>query len=918
MKKVRTLGTKRWVCAILVCALLLTTPSLALAASAPEQTAAAQPLTLESIPDELAQTLELDELSPLAELNDTDEEQLNSLTISNGDGTSTAYIFQGPIKYLDKETNSIQFIDNKLKASDKSSGFLEKYAYENTANDIKVYLPKKIKKGVDMEYENISINMRPEIIHNEKGVLKEYAFAGETMEVMEYPDAFGEGYHLQYQPLNSGLKENILVEEYNGTNSFSFELKLKKGSAEISEDNRIIYIKDEQGETVFILNQPYARDSYVGIDPELSHRTFDDYYILEQTGNKTYRVTMVIDSEFLASEDTVYPVLIDPAIYMTSYTISDTTVLSSGGTSYGPSSEFVSVGYFGSVYYLAYSKSNMTSQYRYIHPDNILFVYHRAYVTSLTNVGTITVYDSNQNQTVSSGLTYTNVMEHTGSVVTNKYVSGQGQIDFDITSLGVKWFKQATGESGGKAESYGYVFTSSGPGTILLSSAEHSTKEAYIAIGFNEDTSTMNGTYYIKNKGTGKYLTQVSGSNNINASNQLNNDRQLWEISLSSYALHAFYDIKNKSSKKYLGSSDLQAFSLGANPVVNTTSQTWRIVKNTDGTYRLFASNSRYCIEVNSNNNQIVRANTYTGAANQKWELVPAVDQVAIKLTNGTYIRHSKTGSNGRPYTNEAGIALEVNKSKQIIVETLDGSIDIQAPFIHSVSNSSKITLQKNNNTYTITGKELGRTTITFKSSTKTITLDVVVADKVLDVPLIRQEQSQWCWAACAQMVVKKYRPNDSHSQTDMARIGQQLDEDQMPSDDDNDYHAIERIVSNCTDNTVSLIHKTDSNFTENDLRTQLNAGSPVIYLSSRYSNSGTRTGGHFRVIYGYYWLESANKYVYLVHEPYDRSDFHLDIWERSWANIMDEEASGVSNIDRPVSDSNIYYRTTEFLYFSN
>ena len=74
MKKVRTLGTKRWVCAILVCALLLTTPSLALAASAPEQTAAAQPLTLESIPDELAQTLELDELSPLAELNDTDEE----------------------------------------------------------------------------------------------------------------------------------------------------------------------------------------------------------------------------------------------------------------------------------------------------------------------------------------------------------------------------------------------------------------------------------------------------------------------------------------------------------------------------------------------------------------------------------------------------------------------------------------------------------------------------------------------------------------------------------------------------------------------------------------------------------------------------------------------------------------------------
>lgn len=74
----------------------------------------------------------------------------------------------------------------------------------------------------------------------------------------------------------------------------------------------------------------------MGIDQELSHRTFDDYYILEQTGNKTYRVTMVIDSEFLASEDTVYPVLIDPTANIISYTISDTTGLSTGGTTYWP------------------------------------------------------------------------------------------------------------------------------------------------------------------------------------------------------------------------------------------------------------------------------------------------------------------------------------------------------------------------------------------------------------------------------------------------------------------------------------------------------------------------------------------------------------------------------------------------------
>ena len=118
MKKKETVGFKHIVCALLVCALLLM-PSLTLAASAPEQAAVAEALSLESIPEQLAQTIELDELSPLAELNNADAEQLNSLTISNGDGTSTAYIFQGPIKYLDKETNSIKFIDNKLKESRK-------------------------------------------------------------------------------------------------------------------------------------------------------------------------------------------------------------------------------------------------------------------------------------------------------------------------------------------------------------------------------------------------------------------------------------------------------------------------------------------------------------------------------------------------------------------------------------------------------------------------------------------------------------------------------------------------------------------------------------------------------------------------------------------------------------------------------
>ena len=915
MEKVRTLGTKRLVCAILVCALLLTTPSLALAASAPEQTAA-QPLTLESIPDELAQTLELDELSPLAELNDADEEQLNSLTISNGDGTSTAYIFQCPIKYLDNQTNSIKFIDNKLKASNKSSGFLEKYAYENTANDIKVYLPKKIKKGVDMEYQNISINMRPEIINNEKGVLKEYAFAGETMEVMEYPDAFGEGYHLQYQPINSGLKENILVEEYNGTNSFSFELKLKKGSAEISEDNRIICIKDENGETVFILNQPYARDSYVGIDPELKHRTFDDYYILEQTGNKTYRVTMVIDAEFLASEDTVYPVLIDPTANIISYTISDTTGLSTGGTTYGPTSQFVAAGYLSSIYYATYSKTSFASASKYILPSNVTSVKHKAYVTSLTNAITVTAYDSDGSLNAGSNLSYSNIMNEAGSLVSSLNISKQGWVEFNITSLAKKWLKSATGESGGKSETYGYIFTSSGPGMAIMGSANHATYRAYISIDFNEDTTLSSGLYYIKNKSTGKYLTQDSGKTSVSAQAKTNSNLQLWEVT----KVGGVYQIKNKSTSQYLGSPSGQPFSKNASPVIRTVAQKWRIVKNPgSGTYRIFAQNSQYSLENNSSlqSGTLVRATEFTTSDTRKWEFVSAIDQVAVKLTNGTYIYKKKTTNSN--YKNESGIGLEKNDYRQIVIDTLDGNSNVQAPFEYAVtSGASYINVTSVGRTLTITGKALGESKITITSGTQSVVVEVVVANVALDVPHIRQEKSEWCWAACAQMVVKYYNSSVTANQTTMAGVGQG---NGNPTNDPAGFIAIERIIENYTDATAYI--KDETAFNENDLIAKLNSGSPVIYLSSRYKPKGSTIddGGHIRVIYGYY--ETSHGNVYLVHEPYgpaEYSDFHLDIWKRSWINICDEDEIDPNlNVDRrpAVNYRNRDYFADWFIYCS-
>ena len=959
MKKKETVGFKHIVCALLALALLLT-PSLALAASVPEQ-AAAEALSLESIPEQLAQTLELDELSPLAELNNADAEQLNSLTISNGDGTSTAYIFQGPIKYLDKETNSIKFIDNKLKESSKSAGFLENYAYENTSNDIKVYLPKKIKKGVDIEYENISVNMRPEIINNEKGILKEYTFAGENMEVMEYPDAFGEGCHLQYQPLNRGLKENILVEEYNGTNTFSFELKLKKGYAEISEDNRIIYIKDEQGETVFILNQPYARDSFTGIDANLSHRTFDDYYILEQTGNKTYRVTMVIDEDFLSSAETVYPVLIDPTFDISSGSILDMSALSSGSTAYGPQSEFLVVGDLSLspwVTSITYAKNNFMWYYRFIRPDNISSMYHKAYVTSLTNVGNINVFNSNKQMTMGDSLNYTKILEQKGDYVSSAYVSGTGWIELDITSLGRTWLKNETKEIGGRTQDFGYMLDFGGPGMIMLGSAEHATHSGYITFTFTEDNDIADGEYFIRNKLTGKYM-QADGDNLVRTGNGTGSNNQIWQITGGASGI---YKICNKASGLYMGPPTTLQFGVGTMPVVKAAAHNWRILRNGNNTYRLFEYNSIYSLEVENGGAQTaVLADGYAGYPKSQWEFVPAAGQVAVKWPNGTYIQRVKT-SGSTVYKNEAGVALEVRDSREIIIEPIivtninasgnDWHKTVDAPYTYTITGSSKIGVSQSGNTLTITGKALGEARITITSGDAQTTVPVVVADRVLDVPLERQVWSQTCWAACGSMVIKGMIPSFNNP-LQLADDAHNNDEN-YPAYNDTQYDIIEEVkgsrirnddttnrpdsmgnvaaaLETISGNVMSGTTVAAINFSQELLRQKLDAGSPVVYNSSRFDADNERNGGHFRVIYGYYWYSdpysNTVKCVYLVHDPWDPckkynsegsaigNNFHLDIWRRSWENIMNEKAVGISGLDRPETH-NYTYATNEFIYF--
>lgn len=62
---------------------------------------------------------------------------------------------------------------------------------------------------------------------------------------------------------------------------------------------------------------------------------FDNRYELVQTADSEYILRLIIDQEFLTSEDTVYPVLVDPTVaYASSGGIEDTYVCEANGIKY--------------------------------------------------------------------------------------------------------------------------------------------------------------------------------------------------------------------------------------------------------------------------------------------------------------------------------------------------------------------------------------------------------------------------------------------------------------------------------------------------------------------------------------------------------------------------------------------------------
>lgn len=280
------------------------------------------------------------------------EDDLNTVVLGSADGSETTYLFNEPIKYIDKNGN-IKDKSNKLynisqdniSKELKYQDFIQNYSYVNLDNDVRTFFPENLSKdnGIIINSENIDISMYP------ISQISSTVYTDDN--IVYYEDVFGEFSLLKYQTLFNGLKEDIILERHTG-NLFKFVIDI--GDCEPILENNTIKIISEDNLIVATINPIYVYSSSKH-EPQF---TYNNSYIIEKQNNGKFGITVCVDEQFLENPETVYPVHIDPTITInsngsgTNKTILDTPIYngSSGLNQSAGNNSLALIGYVDSSY----------------------------------------------------------------------------------------------------------------------------------------------------------------------------------------------------------------------------------------------------------------------------------------------------------------------------------------------------------------------------------------------------------------------------------------------------------------------------------------------------------------------------------------------------------------------------------------
>lgn len=232
------------------------------------------------------------------------ETDLNSCIFQNRDGTKTMYYFGYPIKYVE-ENGTIRDKSNQIEKLNNSS-----YSYYTPYNDIQTFFPEYIngKSDILVKSGNYQVSFTPVL---NIGVNAELSSSGDNT-VVQYKDAFGKGYLLQYSPQFTGVKEEIVIDQNLGQYEFNFLIQAK--GLTISKQGNHVVFTSADGTIVGEISDVLLYDS--SDNPQITSNNVVELHRTEL--DDTFVYSLLVDKDYLNSSDVRYPVHVDPSITISS------------------------------------------------------------------------------------------------------------------------------------------------------------------------------------------------------------------------------------------------------------------------------------------------------------------------------------------------------------------------------------------------------------------------------------------------------------------------------------------------------------------------------------------------------------------------------------------------------------------------
>ncbi len=234
----------------------------------------------------------------------------HTINLENKDGSNTVYLFSEPISYTDengklktKDISVEKQTDKKL----KSNG----YEYTNGQNDYRIHFSTDSSTGLYIEFDNSSYSIIPQSDNSAAGAESTSEILGERFEDFEYKNIYGEGTNLKFYPQLNGVKDEIVLNSNIGKNIFSFKLTTSNCKAVLNNDGTVSLISNDNGESVQTFAAPFAYDSKY-IEGDKNEHYIDCSYSLKEVDNNTYIMSVNVDKSWLESENTTFPITIDP------------------------------------------------------------------------------------------------------------------------------------------------------------------------------------------------------------------------------------------------------------------------------------------------------------------------------------------------------------------------------------------------------------------------------------------------------------------------------------------------------------------------------------------------------------------------------------------------------------------------------